>query len=45
MYRNDVEKYSYDGEWLNDLPNGNGKETWEDGTTYTGKFVNGTKNG
>jgi hypothetical protein len=45
VYQNDEEKYKYEGEWLNDFPNGNGVEEWNDGTKYTGKFANGTKNG
>jgi hypothetical protein len=37
--------YEYNGEWMNDLPNGIGREYWKDGTKYEGDFTNGAKNG
>jgi hypothetical protein len=42
---NDQENYTYIGEWLNDLPNGQGEEKWKDGTYYKGDFLNGAKHG
>lgn len=38
--------YSYDGEWENGAPNGNGVETYEDDKIkYQGSFVSGFKEG
>ena len=45
VYVNDIEDYQYNGEWMNDLPNGKGREKWGDSTTYEGQFVNGAKHG
>lgn len=42
---NDILGYIYNGEWMNDLPNGKGKEEWNDGTKFEGDFTNGSKNG
>jgi hypothetical protein len=33
---NETENYTYSGEWLNDLPNGQGEEKWKDSTSYKG---------
>ena len=38
---NDMQKYRYMGNWLNDMPNGKGEEIWGDGTSYKGEFLNG----
>lgn len=35
----------YEGEWKDDKQDGNGKETWVDGTYYEGEFRNGVKSG
>lgn len=32
---------SYDGEWLDDKPHGNGKQVWTDGRTFEGQFLHG----
>ena len=31
-------RLSYEGEWLNGLPHGNGKLVFQDGTIYVGEF-------
>lgn len=41
-YNKDI-NYRYSGSWLNDLQNGEGNETWEDGSEYIGLFENGKK--
>ena len=35
----------YEGEWVDDIQNGNGKETWTDGTIFEGVYKNGLKHG
>ena len=35
--------HEYNGEFVNSKPHGNGKETWSDGSSFEGKFVNGMK--
>ena len=35
----------YEGEWLNDVQHGFGKETLLDGLSYEGEFLNGQRNG
>ena len=35
----------YEGEWKNDMQNGVGTETWDDGTVYIGEFKEGQKTG
>lgn len=36
-------EYKYIGLWINDLQNGQGTETWPDGSEYLGLFENGNK--
>ena len=35
----------YDGDWINDKAEGNGKGIWEDDAYYIGQFKNGLRNG
>lgn len=42
---NSLTKNTYQGEWEDDLKNGNGKEIYPDGSTYEGNFTKGKKNG
>ena len=35
----------YEGDWINDKKEGNGKYIWEDGNYYIGQFKNGLRNG
>ena len=35
----------YEGEWVNDVQQGQGEETWADGARYNGNYENGMKNG
>jgi hypothetical protein len=35
----------YEGDWQRDKQEGFGRETWPDGTEYTGNFLNGMKHG
>ena len=35
----------YEGDWINDEIEGNGKYYWEDGEYYIGQFKNGLRNG
>ena len=38
---NKVEKY--EGDWKEDLKDGQGKETFADGSVYTGAYIKGKK--
>jgi hypothetical protein len=35
----------YEGDWINNLPNGKGKFYWPNGTVYEGDWVNGDRTG
>ena len=35
----------YEGDWINDKPEGNGKEFFEDGEYYIGQYKNGLRHG
>jgi len=35
----------YEGNFINDLQNGEGREVQEDGSVFTGSFLNGKKHG
>lgn len=35
--------FAYEGQWVNDQPNGEGVEIYPDGSRYEGSFVNGVK--
>ena len=37
-------KVVYEGEWVNDIKEGNGKEIYSDGSVYIGNFTNNKKN-
>lgn len=37
--------YTYEGEWLNNLPHGHAKETFENGDTFEGRFIQGQRSG
>ena len=36
---------TYDGQWKQNLPNGNGTMKWPDGRQYSGEFVDGERQG
>ena len=35
----------YEGDWINNKREGNGKYIWEDGEYYIGQWKNGLRNG
>ena len=37
--------YNYQGQWTNNLKNGNGKMTYADGKIYDGQFVDNKREG
>lgn len=38
-------EFRYEGNWLNDKPNGPGKEYYKDGSRFEGSFLDGNKSG
>ena len=42
---NSIGNIGYEGDFVNDKQEGNGKSIWEDGNYYIGQWKNGLRNG